>query len=328
MRLRTCVLAILLLAASLVTAQPAQTVLTEDGTLVTLGASGTSLAVTRISNDDRQVLALPDTTPDSIDTEASLLWDRCSDAVFVVWHREELGLRSLRLASLDGTGEWRTSFVIAESVEAQAGVQILLTHGRQGGQEATLLHAAWWELGEQVTPRYALVAFENGLHVSTEMARLDDLAGVPPVGVESEVEDTGAAIHPPLALARHGNSVDIAYGAVNSTDITRLSIDPRRTGGEARIWRPVGRAGGRTGPARLTANSAAPVQSFLTRGRIVLFTPGVQFRFIVHENGAWMPIRTIDLDGSVTTEQVTEELRRSLEEHSEASSAPAGEPES
>lgn len=329
MRLRSIITALALLSAVAGSAEPVRTVLTADNTLYTIAAAGPSLTLARIAGETRQDIALPEASELTVDAEASLVWDSCSDLLFVVWHRQESGLSTVRLAALNGAGEWTGSWVIDQSYAAQAGVQITLTHGRQAGQEATLLHAAWWDLGEAPVAEYALVAFENGLHVSTHVASLEELAGALPVSAVSEPEDTGAAIHPPLALANARSAVDVAFGAVGTTELTRVKIEWRRAGGDARIWRPVGRTGERTGPARLIAPTSSPVQSFLTRDRLVLYTPGAQFRFIVHQEGQWTPIRTIELDGSLSTEQLLEALRRSVDEHSDApQDEESGEPES
>jgi len=129
-----------------------------------------------------------------------------------------------------------------------------------------------------------------------------------------EFEEDGGAVHPPLALAYADSSVDVVYGKQASTKLTRVRIDPRRVASEARLWRPSGRTGVRTGPARLVTADSAPVQAFISKGRVVLYRPDAQFRYVVLENGVWSPERMIQLDDKLTSEQLLRELHRTVDD--------------
>lgn len=157
--------------------------------------------------------------------------------------------------------------------------------------------------------------------MSSEVSRLDDLA--PRREQADEYEDTGAPLHPPLAMTLDGSAIDVVFGTANSTTLTRLKIDPKRTVGNGRFWKPLGRNGGRTGPARLLAADAAPLQAFVSRGRIVLYDPAAKFRFVTFENGEWSPERMLQLDGHVTAEQVVRELQRTIDSQSATDATPA-----
>ena len=39
----------------------------------------------------------------------------------------------------------------------------------------------------------------------------------------------------------------------------------------------------------MVTSDTAPVQAFISKGRIVLYRPDEKFRFVVFENGAWSP---------------------------------------
>jgi hypothetical protein len=178
-------------------------------------------------------------------------------------------------------------------------------------------------VGSELTAEYALVAFEGGQHVSTEVTKLDELSGGHTAEGAEEYEDTGAALHPPLALARGENSgIDVVYGAPNSTKVTRVRIDPRRVKGDARIWKPLGRDGGRTPRSRMVTSDTSPVQAFISKGRVVLYRPDEKFRFVVFENGAWSPERMIQLDETLTSDELLRELHATVDDLA-ATDAPA-----
>lgn len=305
----------LLLLASAAFAQPVQTVLTSDSTLYRVRARENALEVSRRKAETREVLVVPGTADAIADSDPRLLWDGDSKTLFVVWHRAAEGLDEIRLVSF-ANGVWSEPLLIASGVhEVRSGLRAVLTYEPIGesGLRAALVHAAWWSMGSIPVAEYALVAFEKGAHVSTDVARLTDLAGAQTSDAE-ELEEMGAAIHPPLEMSRAGRSVDVVFGSVRSTAVTRLVVTPRQVTGDARIWRPAGRTGGRTGPARLVSPTSEPVGAFVTDDRVVLYTAGAKFRFIVLEHGRWTPIRQIDVDGKLTGDEILEQLRRTLDE--------------
>ncbi|MFP5246886.1 MAG: hypothetical protein ACLGH0_09345 [Thermoanaerobaculia bacterium] len=317
----------LLLAAGLVSAEPVRTVLTLDSTLYTIAPSKEfpHLELTKRNGDEKKTLIVPTSDDDALESEASLLYDSCSNSLFVLWHATGEGVDAVRLAVLNGAGEWSAPMELANGAHVRrAGLQMLLTHSHdeESDAKATLIHAAWWSIGGDVMPEYAIIAFEGGEHVSTEIADLRHLAESPTPEDALEPEDTGVADHPPLAMAKQDSEIDVAFGAPDTTAITRVRITPKKVIGNARIWRPIGRYGGRTGPAQLVSHNSNPVQAFISNGRVVLYTPESQFRFIVHEKGQWTPIRMIELDDTITTDGLLRELRRTVEEHSVVETGP------
>jgi len=310
-------LAALLLAAGTLPAAEVQPVLTPDGTVYTIAANGEShqLEVSRRKNEVRETLVVPATVNDAVETDARLLWDSATSTLFVVWH--SAGEQDAILAATLKGETWSAPIEVSASpARHHAGLDALLTHGRAGeeGGLATLLHAVWWDAGESgVVGQYGLIAFEGGENVSSVVEPLDSLSGTGMSGSD-EFEEDGGAVHPPLALAYADSSVDVVYGKQASTKLTRVRIDPRRVASEARLWRPSGRTGVRTGPARLVTADSAPVQAFISKGRVVLYRPDAQFRYVVLENGVWSPERMIQLDDKLTSEQLLRELHRTVDD--------------
>lgn len=338
MKSRIVAIALALLTASTAFAVDMKTVLSPDGTLFAVdgGTPRAFLSLTKNKGDERATMLVPATDDEATESDARLLWDTKTATLFVVWHSAAPDRDSIMMQSLNAEGVWSEPVVLAScSSRRRVGLQTLLTHAAVPVEEAkdgeqpepkpiayaTLIHAAWWGVGESYTAEYAMVAYEGGQLVSSEVARLDELANRG--GEADEYEDTGAPLHPPLAMTLDGNAVDVVYGTANSTRLTRLKLDPKKVVGDGRFWRPLGRNGGRTGPARLIAADAAPLQAFVSRGRIVLYDSSAKFRFVMFENGEWSPERMLQLDGHVTAEQVVRELQRTVDGQSATDAAPA-----
>ncbi|MDQ3280412.1 MAG: hypothetical protein M3Q69_03265 [Acidobacteriota bacterium] len=322
MKTRITALALTLLAfTGIAGAAEVQTVLTPNNVVFAIadGASA-QLELSRRKADVREKLVVPGTNDAAIDSDARLLWDGATSTLFVVWHKASADRDAVVLATLDASGVWSEPVVIAScSSQRRSGLQTALTHvpaATEGDKPATLLHAAWWGVGSDLVAEYALVAFEGGKYVSTDVEALKDFASRKADAVD-EFEDTGLALHPPLAIAPSETdaSIDVVYGAPNSTKITRVRLEPRLVKGDARIWKPLGRGSEISGPARLIASDSAPVQAFLANGRVVLYRPDEKFRFVVLQNGVWSPERMIQAGGQLTTEQLLRELRRSVAEN-------------
>jgi hypothetical protein len=325
--MRRLAVATLVLTLSASTAQAAglQTVLTPDSTLFAIEGDRdqSSLALSRRQADSQETIVVPGTDDDAIESDARLLFDNATSTLFVIWHKADAAYDSIMLASLNAEGVWSEPVVLSScSSMRRSGLEATFTHaaldetGDDTGAQATLVHVAWWSVGSELSAEYALVAFEAGQYVSTDVSKLNDIAdGHNAEGIE-EYEDTGLALHPPLALARaeNNNGVDVVYGAPNSTKVTRIRIEPRRVKGDARIWKPLGRDGGRTPRSRMVTSNTSPVQAFISKGRVVLYRPDEKFRFVVFENGAWSPERMIQLDESLTSEELLRELRATVDE--------------
>jgi hypothetical protein len=325
MKLRAIVSTALLLLASLARAEEVQTALAPDGTLYAVAKSeGSRLELSRRRGDARETLVVPGTDDEAIESQARLAYDTAAGTLFVLWHRAAEGVDEIRLASLDADG-WTEAPVVASGADARrAALQLVLTHARGEGDEAdsTLLHLAWWSIGTRVVPEYALVAYENGQHLSTELLDLEAVADAPEA---MDYEETGKAEHPPLAMARRGSGVDVVFGRDHSTAITRVRVEARRIAGNARPWRPGGRSLQSTGAARLISNGSAPVQAMVGGDRVVLYTPDEKFRYLIFAAGQWTPIRMIELDENVTTEDLLQELRRTLDENAPLETKPQSE---
>jgi hypothetical protein len=321
-RLAVALLAFILASAT-ADASPIQTVLTPDSTLYSVDGERhhARLSISRRRGAEKEVvLHVPGTEDDAIDSDARLLFDSNTSTLYVVWHKAALVDDSIVLASLNAKGVWSEPVVLASCASLRrVGLQTMMTRARIGEEsaaQATLIHVAWWGVGADMTAEYALVAFEGGRHVSTEVAKLDVLAARNNAE-DDAFEDTGAALHPPLAIARaEKGAIDVVYGGDNTTKITRVRLNPERVKGDARLWRPVGRGSGRTDPARLIANSTAPLRAFVSRGRIVLYQPDRKFRFVILENGVWSPERMIELGEHLTSDQLLDALRRTVDEQS------------
>ncbi|HEY0160686.1 MAG TPA: hypothetical protein VGF28_25600 [Thermoanaerobaculia bacterium] len=323
-RLATAALALLLTASAY--AGEIQTVLAPDSTLYTIdGGSGhAGLELSHRAGDVAEALLVPGTDDEANESDARLLWDSATDTLYVLWHSASPDRDAIMLAGLSG-GVWSEPMAIADGASvSRLGLQAALTRaavdGEEGTGQATLIHAAWWSMGAQPAAEYALIAFEDGQHVSTSVNALEELAGRRSTQ-SVEAEEVGAPLHPPLAMARAENSVDVVFGSERNTRITRVRLDPRRVQGDARIWKPSGRTGADTGPARLVAADSAPVQAFISKGRIVLYDPGAKFRYVVLENGVWSPLRMIQLDEKVTSDKLLRELHRTVSEQAAADDA-------
>ena len=327
---RLAVALALLLSASAYAGE-IQTVLTPGSTLYSIDSGDHPwLELSRRNGEITEGLIVPGTDSGTLtgarESDARLLWDSLTSTLFVIWHRSSDGEDAIMLATLKDD-DWSRPVTIAEGASVRRlGLQVALTRDaldEEGTTYATLIHAAWWSMGAQSAAEYALVAFEDGRPVSTDVAALEELAAVRSAeGVEAE--EVGEPLHPPLAMTRADKAVDIVFGAEHSTRMTRVRLEPRRVAGDARIWKP-GRSGvGQTGPARLISANSAPVEAFISKGRIVLYNSAAQrFRYVVLENDGWTPERMIQLDEKVTSDTLVRELQRTVEEQAATDADPS-----
>ena len=325
MRRLVAIFVLVLLFATVASAARVETVLAPDSTLYAIDATKESaqLELSRRRGDARETILVPTTDDDAIESQARLAYDTSDDTLYVMWHRAAEGVDEFRLASLNAQNEWSDVLSVASGDKARrAGLQLLLMHAREKGDESdtTLIHAAWWDLGDDAIAEYALLAFENGKHLSTEVVELSSMVE----RVEALVaEETGAPEHPPLTMGRRGHGVDVVFGEKNTTSVTRVHIEPKRISAEARIWRPSGRSSQQTGPTKLIPHGSAPVQAILGGDRIALYTPDAKFRYIVYDGEQWTPIRMIELDEQViTTDELLQELQQTLDENAPLETKP------
>lgn len=317
---RLIAIALLLLAAGTAGAAEVETALAEGNLLWSVDAarSARSLVLTLRIGDDFQYVTVPTTDDDAIDAQPALSWDATSRTLFVLWRREGANGDEIRLARRYASGRWAPPIVVANGASVhRAGMQFVVTHAPDA--VTTLVHVAWWTLADKPVAEYALVAFQGAELLSTSVDKLDELASV--LASAGGDEDTGKAVHPPLAMVRSGAGVEVAFGAPRSTAITRVTIEPK-IANNARIWRPSGKAGQRTGAANLVSASTAPVQSFIIGGNVVLYTPDARFRYVILEDGKWTPVRMLATDDKLTSDDLVRELRRSVAQQGAAPAIP------
>lgn len=321
--IRALATAAVLLLASFAFAEAPQTVLTPDGVMYAIQADGDLplLQVTRRSSTETRVVTVPSTEDAAIETHPRLLFDTVAQSLIVVWHRAGAEGDDIRLATLAADGTWSDPITVSGCNTARrAGLQVALTHlpaDVEGGSQPTLVHIAWWKVNETVQiPEYALVAFESGKHVSTDVENLQDLAAIRQSNTQDgALGDVAEALHPPLAVARTGggDEVDVVFGTPGSTTLTRVRLRPKLVEGQARLWKPSRGSGGMIGKAGLVSANGAPVRSFISNGRVVLYTPDEQFRYVVYEKGAWTPTRMIKVDESLSPDQILDHLRKAID---------------
>ena len=314
---RIAVLILFVFFAAFAYAEGTQPVLTEDGVVYTVDPeSEDRLVLVKRMGDERESVVVPTTEDAERESGARLLWDPASSTLYVLWHRSGSRADQILLARMYADGTWSDATIIATgSSQTRVGLVAAMTKAKTGDTStATLIHAAWWTMKAEPVAEYALVAFENGEHVSTSTADLAELAGLTGSGVELEIELMADVEHPPLSMAGgSGATVDIVFGSAKSTMLTRVVVDPKLVG-NARLWKP-SRKGGKTTPrAMLQSVDGQPVQTILSRDRIVLYTPNKKFRFVIFDSGRWTPERMIQLDENLTSEQVVQELRRTVEQ--------------
>lgn len=272
--------------------------------------------IARSEGPQRARLVVPSTQDVAMEFDAQLAFDTTTNSLFVVWSREGAAGSEIRYAMLNENGVWSSPRLITAGSGAYRGLQFVLTHPA-GDEDVTLLHAAWWSLnGVSTEAEYALFAFDRGRLLSGDVQNLEKLSAVQYDVEASEYEDTGNPLHPALALERNGDSVDVAFGSTTSTAITRFNVSARKIAGNVRIWKPVGRTGGRTERSRLVSTDpSAPVYGFIRKGHIALYTIGEDFRFVVlQKDGNWSPVREVRIDEDNTAEDLLHELQKAVEE--------------
>lgn len=296
----------------------ATSVLTQDGIRYAIEATPDrpQIEIGRAEGDMRATLVVPSTDDAISESQAQLAFDPATETLFVVWTRDNATGAEIRFATLNAAGQWSAPTNVAAGSGMYRSVQLALTRSEYGGVEATLMHVAWWSInGYELDPEYALFAFENGRGVSAEVANLIDLANVSDGPTASDFENVGEAIHPPLTMVRSGESVDVAFGSVSSTAVTRLRIRPRKIGSDVRMWRPVGRGGSLTPRTNLVSEDQTPVQAFIVNDRLALYAAGDDFRFVfLRKDNTWSPIHFVRVDEKNTAADLARDFRQTVEE--------------
>lgn len=274
------------------------------------------IEIGRAEGTARATLVVPSTQDAATESQAQLAFDAATDTLYVVWVRDVAGNGEIRFTTLNSEGQWTTPRMVAAGSGMYRGLQLVLTHATADGVNASLMHLAWWSInGTILDPEYALFAFEDNHMVSAETTNLVTLAGVASSVEINEYEDTGDPIHPPLSMSRNEDTVDLAFGSVGSSSITLVNIAPRRIGGNVRIWKPLGRHGVETPKANLVSGDSTPVQAYLSKGHLALYTQDSDFRFVFLQNdGTWSPIREVHIDEDNTAGDLMRDLQSTVEE--------------
>ncbi|HEY0372751.1 MAG TPA: hypothetical protein VGD79_12155 [Thermoanaerobaculia bacterium] len=276
------------------------------------------IEITRAEGGLRSRLVVPSTDDATPEKAVQIAYDTYTDTLHVVWTRDNSFGAEIRYATLSAAGEWSSPRNIAAGAQVYGGLQLAITRSEHADTIATLMHVAWWSVnGDLRDPEYALFAFENGAQVSASVVNLEEMAALGD-GVSAndfDSEDIGEPVHPPLTMERKGEGVEFAFGSVSSTEITRLTVVPRKVGPTVRIWKPVGRNIVRTPKSNLISGDTTPVQAFIRNGRVALYTLGEQFRYVVlRSNNTWTTARSVDVDEDNTSTDLVRDLRAAVEE--------------
>ncbi len=272
--------------------------------------------IARAEGDLRATLVAPSTQDAGQESQAQLAYDTATGMLYVVWVRDNAGNAEIRFASVNVDGEWSAPRMVAAGSGAYRNLQFVLSHVEDEGQTTSLLHLAWWSVnGRLREPEYALFAFENGAAVSADVANLDELANLSGRVQTSALEYEPDAVHPPLAMARNGEGVDVAFGAVDSTVLTRLNVTPRKVGSDVRIWKPLGRDPSRTPRAGVMLTAGDPVDGVIINGRLALYAGTDVFRFVLlRSDGTWSDAHQVRVDEGNTVEDLVRDLRHTVQE--------------
>ena len=292
-------------------ARAATSLITPDGIRYTLvPESSSDVQIVRAEEDTRISLIVP-TTQDAVkESQVQLAYDSATDTLFVVWAREASGVGEVRYATLGPGGHWSPARLVTAGATMYRGLQFIITHAETSDTTATLMHVAWWSVnGRLVEPEYAMFAFENARFVSAELRNLEDFVAAGGTVDSFGFEEAGSPVHPPLALDRNGDAVDVLFGKVDSTKVTLMSIVPRKVGGNVRIWKPLGRKIKRTPSSGLVSLSDEPVEAYINNGHVALYSIGEELRFtVLRQNGTWSPVRALRVYDDAAVD-----LRRELE---------------
>lgn len=316
---------IVVLAAAGAVAGETEAVLTADGAVYTVDGEAASQLVLEKRVDDQTTNILVPTTDDpEMDADARLLWDAASSRLYVIWHRYSDRTDQIVLATMSADGTWSDPIIVATGRNStRTGLTAVLSRAAIEGRVVTFLHAAWWSIGAEQVAQYALVAFEGIEHVSSHVTDLEALAG-DLAGFADDLEPMAEVEHPPLAMTRTElGGVEVVFGSPASTRLTRLLIDVKLSP-NARLWKPSRASGGFTPRASIQSATGEPVRTILNRGRIVLYAPERDFRFVIYDRGRWTPERMIRLDERLTREQLVEQLRRVVEQLDGEEATPGG----
>lgn len=306
------------LSAGAVPAFAASSLLTPDGIRYAIVSQPDSprVEIARAEGDLRATLVAPTTQDAGTETQAQLAYDTASHMLYVAWVRENAGGAEIRFASVSAQGEWSSPRMVAGGSGAYRNLQFVLTHAEGADEVTSLVHLAWWSVNGQLRePEYALFAFDGSTPLSAEVANLEELAATNQRSLSSWLEYEPEAVHPPLAMARSGEGVDVAFGGMTSTGVTRLKVLPRKIAPDVRIWKPLGRNGTRTPRSAQALSSGEAVHGVIINGRLALYSASDVFRFVVlRADGTWSDVHSVRVDAENTVDDLVRDLRHTVQE--------------
>jgi hypothetical protein len=272
--------------------------------------------IARAEGDLRATLVAPSTQDAGIESQAQLAYDAASGSLYVAWVRENAGNAEIRFASVNVDGEWSSPRMVAAGSSAYRNLQFVLSHGEDNGHTTSFLHLAWWSVnGNLREPEYALFSFDGNIPLSAEVANLEDLAAANWRVQTSELQYEEDIVNPPLAMARNGAGVDVAFGAVDSTVLTRLNVNPRKVSVDVRIWKPLGRGATRTPRIAALVGPQDSAHGVIVNGRLALYTIDDEFRFMVLRNdNTWSDVHAVRVDDENTVQDLVRDLQHTVQE--------------
>lgn len=271
--------------------------------------------IARAEGDLRATLVAPSTQDAGSESQAQLAYDAATGSLYVAWVRNNAGNAEIRFASVNVDGEWSSPRMVAAGSSAYRNLQFVLSHGEDDGNTTSFLHLAWWSVnGNLREPEYALFAFDGNKPLSADVASLIDLAATTGRVQTSDLQYE-EIVNPPLAMARNGAGVDVAFGAVESTVLTRVNVNPRKVGPDVRIWKPLGRGATRTPRTAALVGAQDSAHGVIVNGRLALYTAGDQFRFMVlRKDNTWSDVHAVRVDDENTVQDLVRDLQHTVQE--------------
>lgn len=342
-RLLFCTL--LLLVASIASAQPREALITPDGTLFTIDAVSADDAAD-IAADVYLVLharhggetheeIIPATTEKGWNSDPALAYDAASRTLFVFWLRHQgLLYNELVVASRASDGTWgpATTFDFTQPFNSRQNLRIAVTR-RVSNPDGTLapapalsVHVVWWELDSTTgiaAARYAMLPIEDGRVASVDQLSLSEFAvesnEANDDSTESGEEIDRAVLRQPLLFSSsRQDSVLLLFGDYGTGQLHEVRIRPTLPPvADGRLRVPVGRTERGHGAPRFEVGANSRLEGIYNDSeRLAFFTRDAEkLRYVLMKNGEWTESRTIALDAQITSDAAVEALRRLVTEN-------------
>jgi hypothetical protein len=341
--------ACILLMPSLASAQPADALLTPDGTFFTLemqkplgntyGIGEMRLVLNGRHGEKSWREVVPATADRGVHIHPAMAYEPQSGMLFVFWIRH-LGLmyNELVFASRDSKGVWAPATAFGNPYDFRENLRIAVTRKvRTDDPEnpvasGVTVHATWWQFnsfdgGENA--QYAMLSVDNGRVSSIEVldlvpftapAIVADFDPEAPLEAADPVTTVNPVVKQPLLFpSANQESVLLLFGDMQTQQLNRVRIFPVKPPVEdGRLRVPVGRTEGGAGSAPRFATAAhGHVEGiFGDSDRLLLYMKDDEsFEYSLLKGGKWTVARTIALDEQITRGAVLDALRRLVVEH-------------